>query len=51
MAAGGEELVQPPGRARNCVRACDAEGVEAVGAGSFGERAPGGSRRQKSRLA
>jgi len=51
MAAGFEECAQRPGRARNGLRPRDAEGVEAMRAGGFGERAFGSGRRQKSRLA
>jgi hypothetical protein len=51
MAAGFEECAQRSGRARNDVWPRDAEGVEAVRTGGFGERALGRGRRQKSRLA
>jgi hypothetical protein len=51
MAAGFDERAQRCGRARNGVGPRDAEGIEAMRAGRFGERALGRGRRQKSRLA
>ena len=50
MAAGFEECAETCGRARNGVGPRHAEGVEAMCAGRFGERALGRGRRQKSRL-
>ena len=54
MRAGGEEFAQSSGRVWNCIRARDADGVEALGAGRLGERGLERGRcgrRQKSRLA
>ena len=50
VAAGFEECAEPRGRARDGVGPRHAEGVEAMRAGRFGERALGRGRRQKSRL-
>jgi hypothetical protein len=51
MGAGGKELAQAHGGPRNGIGARNADGVKALRAGGFGQRAFERGRRQKSRLA